>query len=323
MSARTARLVLDPARRDPRGVIGLGLALSVGLVLVLCWAVLAPLGTLRPAALAACGAGAFACLFRARRRVEHALVFDADAALLTGAAALFARQRRLPYRRIRELERSSAGGHSQLAITLARAWRPVLVGGPRADAGAVEAAQHELRARIAALPDGSNRLARIDAARRAVARPPWVTLTGVASLAVLFAALGGRDPLRFASCELLLLALGRSAEGCVGSLHTLRLLGLASAAGWLCAFAWGGGVEGAAVSLAFGLVGLLAYLRAFRVRSLPLRLRPAVDASLGIGLVLLIGAARGAEPAALAAFGVALFASPLLLRGWPAEGAPA
>ena len=323
MSAALHQIMLDPARRDPRGVVGLGLALSIGLVLVASWAVLAPLGALRLAALAACGAGAVASAQRARRRVEHALVFDAEAALLTGFASLFARERRLPYLRIRELERSREGGHPLLVITLERAWRPVCVGGPRAAAGAVEAAHRELRARIAALADGSTRLARIDAARRApVTRPPWVTLAGVGSFAVLFAALGGPDPLRFATCELLLLALGLSAEGCVGSLHTLRLLGLASATGLLCAWAWGGGVEGTAVSLAFGLVGLLAYLRAFRSGVLPLTLRPAVDASLGIGLALLLAAARAAEPAALATFGVALVASPLLLRGWPAQGAP-
>jgi hypothetical protein len=255
---------------------------------------------------------------------EERIVLDAGGACAVrlGSEALrveggsFSQRRRVPYRRIWGLERSGAWlwiGVSPLALGLGG--RAVL--GERL--ARLEAA---LRARVAALPDGAQRLARFDLRRSARLQVPW--LTGALALGLLLATwLGARPPLRLATDALLVIALGLLAEPWLGALRTLAsgAVGLATAA-----LAGGAplGLGSAALALALGWAGSLVFVRLRHERVLGVRSRSALDAGAPLAAALLAHALAVAPSvgapllAALAGFAVA----PLLLRAGPEGGVP-
>jgi hypothetical protein len=177
---------------------------------------------------------------------------------------------------------------------------PVVVGGGAAPAGALDQAEAALRARIAALPDGAARLARLDLRRIPRARLPWLAPALAAGVAGALAAEGALGAL--ATAELVFaLALGLLAERWLAA-PPLLVAGVAALLAACLAErpALAGLAPLAATALGGGWLGLLACARLLRERTLAVRERSAFDLALPLGLAFaLIALAGGASPLAL------------------------
>jgi hypothetical protein len=238
---------------------------------------------------------------------DHAVVFEPDGLRIEGGFAL---RRRVSYRSVYGLERAGAW------LWLGAGVVPVGLGGRDVPATQLDALALELRARVAALPDGARRLARLDARRAALLRFPWLcTALALACGAALATAAEGR--LALATQLLFLLSFGLPAErwlgpkpllasGAVGALIGALVFPLPAASL----------AQQVAPALSAAWVGLLAFVRLRREVELPVLARSAFEWLAPLALAFAVqGVASGASPlplglAALAGFAVA----PLVLR---------
>jgi hypothetical protein len=239
---------------------------------------------------------------------DHALVLEPDGFRVEGG---FTPRRRVAYRSVYGLER--AGAWLWVGAGLA----PVIVGGGAAPAASLDAAAAALRARIAALPDGAARLARMDARRPSRARLPWLAPALTAVLGGVLAAAGALS-LSAAAGLLFGLALALLAERWLGAWPLLASGGAALLAASLAErpASLAGFATLAAPALAAGWLGLLARARLLLERSLAVRERSAFDLAAPLGLGFLLSAlAAGASPFVLILeLGAGLGAGLLVLR---------
>jgi hypothetical protein len=224
---------------------------------------------------------------------DHALVFEPDGFRVEGG---FAPSRRVAYRRVYGIERAGAW------LWVGAGVAPVIVGGGLAAAASLDAAAAELRARVAALPDGAERLARFDARRPPRARLPWLA---PALAALLGGVLAAEEALSLsAAAELLFgLALALLGERWLGAWPLFASGAAALLAASLAErpASLAGLATLAAPGLAAGWLGLLACARLLRERSLAVRERSAFDLAAPLGLAFLLSAlATAASPLALA-----------------------
>ena len=252
-------------------------------------------------------------LERSTRR-DYAVSFDAESFVVEGVALL--PDRRIALRDVYGIERSGAW------LWIGVGFVPLVLGGADALAERLARLEAELRARIAALPGGGGRLARIDARRAAPLARPWLAAALALGLGAAFAAAGALG-LRAATDLLLLLAIGIAAEPPLGALRLAASGGVALGAAHLVGAA-DGWLALAPGAIALGWAALLLVARLRREPLLGVRARSALDG----GLLLAVGLAAhtlGAGPAARApvagAFAAALLA-PLLLRRWPGGTEP-
>jgi len=249
--------------------------------------------------------GARILLARRASGREHALVLEPDGFRVEGGSTP---RRRVTYASVYGLERTGA------RLWVGAGLVPVVVRGG-ATPGALEQAETALRARIAALPDGTARLARLDARHTPRARLPWLAPAVALALAAVLAA---SVPLALATLAALLfaLALGLLAERWLGA-RPLLVCGVAALLAAGLAERPAGLVELAplaAPALASGWLGLLACARLFRERTLAVRERSAFDLALPLGLAFALTVlAWGANPLALALGGAAGLAAGLLV----------
>jgi hypothetical protein len=151
-------------------------------------------------------------------------------------------------------------------------------------------------------------------------RTPWLTV-GLAAALALGTASFGLPAFPLATDGLLTIALGLLAEPWLGARRTLAS---GAAALGLAALAPGAplGLGSAALALALGWAGSLAFVRLRRERVLGVRTRSAIDGSVPLVLALALHASLRAPSlaapllAALGGFAVA----PLLLRAGPEGG---
>ena len=246
--------------------------------------------------------GARILLARRASGSDHAVVFAPDGLWIEGGFTL---RRRIPYRSVHGLERAGAWlwlGTGLLAVGL---------GGRDVPPAQLAALEVELRARIAALPDGARRLARIDARPPSATRVPWLA-TALAPAAG-FALYESASPLGLAPDLLFALAFALSVERWLGRLALLAAavtgLGAASLAGPAAPASFA--ACGAAASC-----GLLAFARLVREGRLGVLARSALDGTallaLAFGLYELAVDAPGRALAVAALAGFAL--APLVLR---------
>jgi hypothetical protein len=252
--------------------------------------------------------GARILLARRASGSDHAVRFEPDGLCIEGGFAL---RRRLPYRSVVGLERAGAW------LWLGTGVLPVGLGGRDVPAAQLDAVEAELRARIAALPDGARRLARLDARRSVPVRPPWLTLALGAALASALAATGtGR--LDVATHALFLLAFGLLAECRLGARPALAAAAAAGLAAGLAEPPSGAAGFAACVAHALpaGWIGLVAFARALREPGLSVRARSALELVAPLALAFAAhGAASGASALALGLAALAGFAvAPLVLR---------
>lgn len=252
-------------------------------------------------------------LERAPRR-DYAVSFDAESFAVEGVALL--PERRVALRDVYGIERAGAW------LWVGAGFVPVLLGGADVRAERLARVEAELRARIAALPGGAGRLARIDARHVAPRARPWLTAALVLGLGAAAAA-GGAFGLRMAADLIWLLAVGLAAEPTLGALR----LGASAGAALLAACAVAG--VGAWLTLApaaFALGGavLLVLARLRRERVLGVRARSALDGGVLLAVALAAHAlGSGATARALAAAALAAASlAPLLLRRWPGGTEP-
>jgi hypothetical protein len=236
---------------------------------------------------------------------EHALVLEPDGFRVEAGCT---RRRPVAYASVYGLERAGA------RLWVGAGLVPVLLIGGTVP-GALEQAEAALRARIAALPDGAARLARLDARRTRRARLPWLAPALALALAGAPAPEGAFAPATGAGI-LFALALGLLAERWLGArpilvcgVAALLAAGLAERPAGAASLALV-----AAPALASGWLGLLACARLFRERTLAVRERSAFDLALPLGLAFVLTAlAWGASPAALVVGGAAGLAAGLLV----------
>jgi hypothetical protein len=218
---------------------------------------------------------------------EHAAVFEPEGLRVEGG---FAPRRRVAYRAVHGLERAGAW------LWVGCGPLPVGLGGRDVPAARLAALEAELRARIAALPDGASRLARLDARRPARPHFPWLALALVAALAL---ALAGAFRFMLATDLLLALGLGLVAERWLGRLPLLASgLAAALAAAWLERPAeWLGLASLAARVLPASWIGLLAFARLRRERELSVLARSAFDLTAPLAFAFAVYAlASGMRP---------------------------
>ena len=243
-------------------------------------------------------------------RGVYAVLLDDEAMRVEGGPRLA--RRRVPYRRVYGLERAGAW------LWVGTGLVPVVLGGDAVPCEQLARLEAALRTRVAALPDGTARLARFDARRSTRLRFPWLT----AALGLAFALSSGQvagppELPRFATNLLLLLSLGLLLEPWLGSLRALASGALALLVASVGA-SGGIGFALAPLALALGWAGALAFTRLRREAVLGVRFRSALDGGALLGLALVAHALASAPGGAgllfagLAGFSVA----PLLLRGW-------
>jgi hypothetical protein len=252
-------------------------------------------------------------LERAPRR-DYAVSFDAESFVVEGVALL--PDRRVALRDVYGIERAGAW------LWVGAGFVPAVLGGADARAERLARVEAELRARIAALPGGAGRLARIDARRAAPLARPWLTAALALGLGAA-AGVGGAFGLRAAADLLWLLAVGLVAEPTLGALRLAASGGVAL----LTACAVGGAGAWLALApgaLALGWAALLVSARLRREPVLGVRARSTLDGGLLLALALAahaLGAGAAARALAAAALAAALLA-PLLLRRWPGGTGP-
>jgi hypothetical protein len=241
---------------------------------------------------------------------DHAAVFEAGGLRIEGGLAL---RRRVSYASVYGLERTRSWLWVGAGVV------PVGLGGRDVPAPQLDAVETELRARIAALPDGDRRLGRLAARRAAQPRFPWLC----AALALAFGAAlveGAEGRLALATELLFLLAFGLPAERWLGP---RPLLASGAIGAPLAALAF----PRAAASLAFQVaptlcaawIGLGAFARLRREAQLPVLARSAFDWMAPVALAFAVyglashASLPGLGLAALAGFAV----GPLVLRSTP------
>ncbi len=243
-------------------------------------------------------------------RPAYALVVEAEAFVVTGVPLLPAR--RIALREVYGLE------HAGAWLWIGAGIFPVLLGGADVPAERLASVAAELRARIAALPGGAGRIARIDA--RAALEPsrPWLTAALVAAFALLFAFTPAQgDTLRFVTNLLLLVSVGLVAEPWLGARRVLVSGAFALLAAGVAAPS---GISSVLAPLApaLGWASLLCFLRLRRESVLSVRARSACDGGLLLALAIVLHAlsVAGVVPVAGAAL-AGLLVAPLLLTRWP------
>jgi hypothetical protein len=240
---------------------------------------------------------------------DYAVVLETDQLRIEGGFAL---RRDIPYRVVHGLERYGSW------LWLGVGFAPAAFGGRDVPAERLAVVERELRTRIAALPEGAERIARLDRRGRSVRSVPWLSLGAVlaGSLALLPSA---AEPLPLTAWLLLSLGFGVVVEG---------WLGLGAAIGSACAGLGAASVlgdwtsvAGAAAPLTPQLVsaawiGLLGFARTLREAELPVLTRSVIDTALLIALGFsAVALASGTHPrllllAALGGFASAAFALP-------------
>jgi hypothetical protein len=239
---------------------------------------------------------------------DHAAVFEPDALRIEGA---WPWRRRVAYRRVYGLERAGE------RLWVGAGFVPALLGGRDVPAAQLDLVVAELRARVAALPGGPRRLARLDARRAARVRSPRLTLVLGAALAAALAATGAGP--RELAAVLFALAFGTLAEAWLGPRPALAAGAAAVLAAGLAALPAAAADPGAfaARALAAGWIGLAGFARLLREGGLPVRARSALDLALPLALGFAAHAAASrASPLALGLAALAGFAvAPLVLRG--------
>jgi hypothetical protein len=249
------------------------------------------------------GNGTRILLARRASGCDLAVVFEPDALRIEGG---FATRRRVAYRSVYGLERAGAW------LWLGAGLWPVAIGGrdvPPAQLARVEAV---LRERIASLPDGERRTARLAARRAARLHRPWLS----AAVAVLLAGALVTRPvgrLALATDGLLLLAVGLLAERWLGRGPLVASGAAGLLAGGLLAPP---SLVESARALAAAWIGLVAFARLWREAELSVLARSAFEAAAPLALILCVHAfASGAGLLPLAAATLAGFAAaPLVLR---------
>jgi len=255
------------------------------------------------------GAATRILLARRTSRRDHTVVFEPGVFRVEGVPCL--PRRRIAYRSVYGVERAG------VTLWIGAGFVPAGLGGRDVPPAQLAAAEAELRARIAALPDGARRLARLDARRAARVHPPWLTVALAAVLGLAFAS-ASDGKLGLATELLFLLSLGFLAEPWLGP---LRLLASGAAAliagGWVEPAATVAGLAAlAARLLPASWIGLVAFTRLLRERGLSVRERSGFDLAAPLALGFVVEAfASGASLlplglAALAGFAIA----PLVLR---------
>lgn len=248
-------------------------------------------------------------------RSDYAVAFEPDAFVVEGVP--WRGSRRVALRDVFGIERSGAW------LWIGAGVVPVVLGGEDVPAERLARVEAELRARLAALPGGAARLARLDMRRAAKLHRPWLTLALALALSVAFA-LAPQDvsALRAATNVLLLVSLGLLAEPWLGAWRVLA----SGAAAWLAASAASASPWRALAPLAvaLGWAGLLAAVRMFHEPELSVRCRSALDGGALLSLAVAAHAlGLGAAPlgVAAAALAGALVAS-RTLRHWPEGTGP-
>ena len=243
-------------------------------------------------------------------RPDYAVSFEPDAFVIEGVARLGSR--RVRTRDVFGIERVGAWLWVGAGIV------PVVLGGDDVAPERLARVEAELRSALHALPDGSLRIARLDARRTARLHRPWLTMVLAlgGGLALVLGAVPG-PALPFATNLLLLAAIGLLAEPWLGGLRALASGG----AGWLAVSAATAqpALALAPLAIALGWIGLLAGVRILRERALSVRFRCGLDASALFAVTLAAHAlATGAPPlgvaSALLAGGLVAL---LVLRRWP------
>jgi hypothetical protein len=238
---------------------------------------------------------------------DYAVVFETDRLCIEGGFAL---RRRIPYAAVGGLER--LGGWLWLGVGLA----PTALGGRDVPAERLAAVERELRTRIAALPEGAERIARLDRRGRSVRAVPWLSL-GAALAGSLALLPGAAQPLPLTAWLLLSLGFGVVVEGWLG-------LGAAigsAFAGLGAAYVLGDSTPaaGAAAALMPQLVsaawiGLLGFARTLREAELPVLTRSVIDTVLLIALGFsAVALASGSHPRLLLLAALGGFASAALV----------
>jgi hypothetical protein len=238
---------------------------------------------------------------------DHAALFEPDGLRIEGG---FAPRRRVPYRSVYGLERAGTW------LWLGSGILPVGLGGRDVPAAQLDAVEAELRARIAALPDGTRRLARLDARRTARLHLPWLC-PALALVCGAAPASGAESPLALATQLMILLAFGLPAERWLGPMPLLAsgLVGVSSAA-LVSPRLVAGFPLPLAPALSAAWIGLLAFVRLRREAGLPVLARSAFEWLAPLALALAVcGVASGAGALTLGLAALAGFAAaPLVLR---------
>lgn len=200
MARESSSWEITPARRDPRAILHLSMAAGMLAAPPATLLGLVPAADFTPpawfygmqASIGLLGLAWGLLAFRLwSRRVAQTVTVGREAVTVEGSPTSLVRVRRVPYDRIQALERSP-GWTLGLTLWLSGMSLPVVIGGRGADPQVLEAVSEEIRSRIGELPNGAERVARIEARARiasAVAgRVPIVTLaTGLILLASLVA----------------------------------------------------------------------------------------------------------------------------------------
>ena len=187
---------ITPARRDPRVILHLSMAAGTLAAPPATLLGLAPAAGFTPPAWfygmqAGIGLlGIFWALLALRlwpRRIAQTVTVGREAVTIEGSPASPVCVRRVPYDRIQALG-PSPGWTLGLTLWVSGMSLPVVIGGRGTDPQVLEVVAEEIRGRIGKLPDGAERLARIEAKARfgsaLVGRVPIVTLaTGLVLLA--------------------------------------------------------------------------------------------------------------------------------------------
>jgi hypothetical protein len=198
---------------------------------------------------------------------DHAVVFDGDHLRIEGGFAL---RRRVPYRAVNGLERVAPWLWLGVGVV------PAALGGHDVPPERLDAVERELRARIAALPEGAERIARVDRRRPGARRVPWLSVGGVLVGSLVWLP-GAAAPLAVATHLLFCLAFALVVEGWLGRGSVL----VGAGAGLLAAHALAAGAAGAAgmtpPALSAAWIGLLGFARTVRAAELPVLTRGAID----------------------------------------------
>jgi hypothetical protein len=247
-------------------------------------------------------------------RGDYAVTIDAETLRIEGGSRP-ARQR-AALRQIYGVERAGAW------LWVGSGLVPMVLGGEDVSAEGLARVEGALRERLAALPGGAGRLARIDARRPLRRHGPWLTLALTAALGLAFAlAPGSGEAPRFVVSLLLLASIGLLI---VPWLVRLPLLASGCGAALVaCAFATSASwLERAPLGFAPGFAGLLLFLRFRRERVLSVRLRSVLDPGVLLTLPLILQALTVAGGVALLATLAGFLVAPLVLRGWPEGRGP-